>query len=89
MNKIRIITNKDGEYVSTLRINAPAICEKCGHEVEIFKADNFGKNNEELLTKCFTCGNEHMIVRPHGFWWLYSSVLAWDMMYKDILKTEE
>lgn len=88
MDKIIIRKNRNGEYIDTLKVNTPARCEKCDHEVEIFKSDNFHKGKEELLTICFYCGVKHKATMPCGFWWLYSSVLAWDMMYKEIRRSE-
>lgn len=84
MDKARVIRNRNGEYIGTLRMNTPAICEKCGHEVELFKGDNLAIEKEEILAKCFKCGNNHMATKLYGFWWLYSSGLAWDMMYEEL-----
>lgn len=82
IRSVRIIENSDCIIKIT---EDPAICEKCGHIVHIFKDCDIENDNEVILTECSNCKNMKSVRRKRGFWWLYFSVLDFNRMYKNIL----
>lgn len=82
---VRVVEHSD--YIVKI-VEDPAICEKCGHIVHIFKDFDLQTDQEIILTECSNCKSKHMIRRECGFWWFYFSDLDFKRMYKNILDEE-